>query len=244
MGSAHSITEHIKERDCQDAQRERERTSTTTTSAPSMVFEDDADLSVHKANHESQDVYFDQSNHGFSFVNIHWASFSMGLSSVLAVLFALILIVGCCYFRGRRQRQSRARHTELLCTIVAGATKNVSTPQCSQFGAYPGPPSSVLRSSDPSPATDDRIVFEPTLAPSQGAVAHPVVRYTPVSASCGLPSCSTTYSRPHSHSVSHLPLAYKDAHSASSASHLPSAPPAIEYQPEPIRSTGIHSLGR
>ena len=59
-----------------------------------------------------------RSNNGFSLINLHWTSFSMGLSSVLAVIISLALIAGCCYNQGRRQRQSRARHTELLRTIV------------------------------------------------------------------------------------------------------------------------------
>ena len=58
---------------------------TSTTATPSVVFYDEADLSVtNDINHESSDVHLDQSNHGFSFINLHWASFSTGLSSVLA----------------------------------------------------------------------------------------------------------------------------------------------------------------
>ena len=95
-----------------------------------MVFQDDADLSVsNEINHESADVTLDQSNHGFSFINLHWASFSTGLSSVLTVIISVALIAGCCYVRGRRQRQSRARHTEVLRTIVHGATKAISSNQ-------------------------------------------------------------------------------------------------------------------
>ena len=51
-------------------------------------------------NHEFADVTLDQSNHGFSFINLHWASFSTGLSSVLAVIISVALIAGCCYVRG------------------------------------------------------------------------------------------------------------------------------------------------
>ena len=93
-----------------------------------MVFHDDADPSVsNEINHESADVTLDQSNHGFLFINLHWASFSTGLSSVLAVIISVAFIAGCCYVRGRRQRQSRARHTEVLRTIVHGATKAISS---------------------------------------------------------------------------------------------------------------------
>ena len=77
--------------------------STTTTPAPPVIFEDEADLSVHNdITSESHDVTLDQSNNGFSFVNVHWASFSTELSSVLAALLALAMVAGCCYFRGRR----------------------------------------------------------------------------------------------------------------------------------------------
>ena len=89
--------------------------SSTSTPSPAINMEDEATLSIdNSSSHESHDVALDQSNNGFSFVNIHWASFSTGLSSVLAVVLAGLFIAGCCYFRGRRQRQSRARHTQLL----------------------------------------------------------------------------------------------------------------------------------
>ena len=94
----------------------------TSTPAPAIDMEDDSSLSIdNSSSNESHDVQLDQSNNGFSFVNIHWASFSTGLSSVLAVVLAGLFIAGCCYFRGRRQRQSRARHTQLLCSRVGAS---------------------------------------------------------------------------------------------------------------------------
>ena len=183
MGGAQSAHDTIKEQDEQAQLEEWRRTS--TTAAPPVVFHDEADLSVtNDIDHESSDVHLDQSNHGFSFINLHWASFSTGLFSVLAVIISLVLIAGCCYVQGRRQRQSRARHTELLRTIVNSATKAVSTATHQQSGAYPGPapslqPAAVQRlPSLPSPA-DDRIVFEPPVVPARGSTAYPVVRYTP-----------------------------------------------------------------
>ena len=121
MGSAQSIINDMQERDKQDSLCAFQRTSTTPTTAKPMVFEDDADLSVHnEVNHESNNVHLDQSNLAFSFINIHWASFSTGLSTVHGVLISLLLIAGCCYFCGRRQCQSCAHQTELLRIIVAG----------------------------------------------------------------------------------------------------------------------------
>ena len=125
MGGAQSVHDKIREQD--ERLAEWERTSTSTTQAPPLVFHKDADLFVSKEiNHESADVHLDQSNNGFSFINLHWASFSTSLSSVLFVLIYPGLIAGCCYFRGRRQRQSHARQTELLRTIVHCATKMIS----------------------------------------------------------------------------------------------------------------------
>ena len=85
------------------AEWKRTSTTSTTTPAPPAVFHEDADLSVtNEISDESSNVSLDQSNNGFSFVSIlHWASFSTGLYSVLAVLVALALVTGCCYFRGR-----------------------------------------------------------------------------------------------------------------------------------------------
>ena len=60
-----------------------------------MEFQDEADLSVtNTVNSESSDVTLDQSNHGFSFINLHWVSFSTGLSSVLAVVISVALVAG------------------------------------------------------------------------------------------------------------------------------------------------------
>ena len=99
----------------------------STTAASSIHLEDEADLSV-------ENRVTNESNNGFSFVNIHWASFSTGLSSVLAVVLVGLFIAECCYFRGRRQRQSCAWHTELLHTI-AFSSRHVSSPTRSQSGA-------------------------------------------------------------------------------------------------------------
>ena len=89
--------------------------SGASTEAPTIHAEDKAEVSLDtEVTDSSSEISLDQSNNGFSLVNLHWASFSTGLSSVLAVVLAGLLIAGCCYFRGRRQRQTRSRHTELL----------------------------------------------------------------------------------------------------------------------------------
>ena len=218
------------------AEWKKTSTTSTTTIAPPVVFEDEADLSVtNNISNESKDASLDQSNHGFSFVNIQWASFSTGLSSVLAVIVALVMVAGCCYFRGRCQRQSHACHTEVLCSIVAGANLNVSSHPRSQSGAYPG-------SSSPGSAQA-----------SSGAPVYLVVAYltSPPAASCVLPGCTTTYSKPASISsdstgrASHLPLGFDSAtHAIAIVNRRPTAPPAIEYLPHDtaVRQTGIQCL--
>ena len=79
--------------------------ATSLTPAPAINMSDESSLHiVSSESNESSDVSLDQSNHGFSLANVHCASFSTGLSSVLVIL-AGFLIAECCYFRGRRQRQ-------------------------------------------------------------------------------------------------------------------------------------------
>ena len=81
--------------------------ATSSTPAPAFNMSDESSLHIESSeSNESSDISLDQSNHGFSLVNVHWTSFSTGLSSVLVILLAGLLIAGCCYFRGRRQRQS------------------------------------------------------------------------------------------------------------------------------------------
>ena len=246
MGSPHSIHEKIRKQDERIA--EWHRTSTTsTTPALSQEFHDEADLSVENNSHvESADVTLDQSNHGFSFINLHWASFSTGLSSVLAVIVCLILISGCCYFRGRRQRQSRTRHAELLRSIVHGASKAASTVSHPQSGSYPGPAPPVQSTIQRVPslvAPPERVIFEPSVVPAIPASSgsFPVVRYTPPSASCGLPGCSTTYDRRAiTRDSKPLMLTLDGGHQVDI---VPSAPPSFECS-SPSRNTGIHALGR
>ena len=193
---------------------------------------------TNNVSHESHDIAIDQSNNGFLFVNIHWASFSTSLSSVLAVIVAMVILAGCCYFRDRRQRQSHARHAKVLRSIVAGATRNVSTHQLTQSGAYPGSPSP-----DAAQASTT----------SGGSLAYLVVTYSasPPAASCGLPGCATLYTKSATVSLepagraSHLPIGFDLAsHSIAIVDRLPTAPPAIEYLPHETaaRQTGINSL--
>ena len=151
----------------------------TTTVAPVINVQDDAELSIESSvTNESSNILLDQSNYGFSLVNLHWASFSTGLSSVLAVVLAGLFIAGCCYFRGHRQHQSRARHTELLHALSSSASRHVSSVSRPQSGVYPGSAPNPANSSDAS-----------------GSTSYPIARYSAsaASASCGLSGCATTY---------------------------------------------------
>ena len=205
--------------------------SSTPAPSPAIAMEDESSLSIENSvSNESSDVALDQSNNGFSFVNIHCASFSMGLSSVLAIVLAGVFIAGCCYLRGRRQRQSRARHTQLL-HALSSSSRHVSSDSSAQSGKYPG--SSI------APVPD---------------VNHPVVRYSAASssASCGLPGCSTAYERlslpapsrylPISHEA--LPaISFVDRSPVISAIDYKPSAPFQERRPEPgSRQTGITSL--
>ena len=101
------------------------------------------------------------------------------------VLVFIALVAGCCYFRRRRQHQSRASHTKVLCHIVAGTNRHSSTMPRTQSGAYPGPAAtSVVAPSDP--------IF---IEPAHGAISYPTVRYSVAFASCGLSGCPTTYNK-------------------------------------------------
>ena len=102
--NAQSAQDIIDEYNEEQRLAEWTRISPTTAAPPPVVFHDEADLSVtNDVSHESSNVHLDQSNHGFSYINLHRASFSTGLSSVLAVIISLAVIAECCYVRGRRQ---------------------------------------------------------------------------------------------------------------------------------------------
>ena len=99
------------------------------SASPPIVIADDADLSVHiDTETVNEETTIDQSVHGVSFINMHWASISTGISSILAVVILVFIVAVCCYFRGRRQRQSWARHAEVLRNIVSSSGHHASTP--------------------------------------------------------------------------------------------------------------------
>ena len=210
--------------------------SASSTPSSPVVIADDADLSVHtETEYESvhEETTIDQSVHGVSFINMHWASISTGISSILAVVVLIFIVAGCCYFRGRRQRQSRARHAEVHHNIVSSSGHHTSTPVKVQSGAYPGPSSSEVIRADPfifdTPARAS--IFD---SPIGGPTATPAIQFSAAAASCGLPGCSTKYQHKHPHPIASAPLlsvAYDARHSRT-----------IEFLES--RSTGIHSLSR
>ena len=61
---------------------------------------------------ESVNQSMDQSSNGFTIFHLNWAQFSTGLST--RTFFLILLVAGCCYWSGRRQRVSRSRHQQLL----------------------------------------------------------------------------------------------------------------------------------
>ena len=85
----------------------QERGQPIDGSSPPIHAQDEASVYVESdVTNSSEHISLDQSNNGFSFINFHWASFSTGLSSVLAVVLVGLAIASCCYFWGRRQRQA------------------------------------------------------------------------------------------------------------------------------------------
>ena len=119
--------------------REHGHPTGSVTERPTILAQDNAKVNLDtEVSNSSSDISLDQSNNGISLVNLHWASFSTGLSSVLAVVLVCLSIAACCYFKGRRQRQSRSRHTQLLHALSSTA-QHVITPIRSQSGVYPRP---------------------------------------------------------------------------------------------------------
>ena len=218
-----------------------------TSAPPSIHAEDDASVSVeNEVTDESEHVSLDQSNHGISFINLHWASFSTGLSSVLIVVLVGLAIASCCYFRGRRQRQARSRHSQLLHALSSTAS-HVSTPAKQQSGVYPA--SLSAGSSVNTAPVHSPVVRYSGLSSGDSPIARVAL---PSPASCGLPGCATTYERqpsvirdspgasgvfPDGYGSGFLPVGY-DALKA--IAHLP-ARPSAPFDDGP-RKTGISSL--
>ena len=65
------------------------------SASPPIVIADDADLSVHiDTETVNEETTIDQSVHGVSFINMHWASISTGISSILAVVILVFIVSG------------------------------------------------------------------------------------------------------------------------------------------------------
>ena len=76
--------------------REHGHPTGTVTERPTIHAQDDAEVALDtEVTNSSSDISLDQSNNGFSLVNLHWAIFSMGLSSVLAVVLVCLAIATC-----------------------------------------------------------------------------------------------------------------------------------------------------
>ena len=202
---------------------QRTSTSSTTTASPPIAIEEDADLSVNtQITKNSEETSIDQSNNGFSFINIHWASFLTGLSSVLAVVIVFILISGCCYLRAPPRATPRCLGTSSPVLTATAAPLHVSSQGPTQASSS----EDVIRAGP--------FIFELV----RGAVSAPSVHYSASPASYGLPGYCTKYT--NSPALQHFPSTPRLAISHELHS---SHPKAIEFHQEG-RSTGIHSLSR
>ena len=77
--------------------REHGHPTGSVNESPTMHAQDDTEVVLDtEVNNSSSDI----SLNGFSLVNLHWASFSTGLSSVLAVVLVGLAIATCRYFKG------------------------------------------------------------------------------------------------------------------------------------------------
>ena len=182
--------------------------SASATESPAIHAKDEAEVSVEsEVTNSSSDISLDQSNNGFSLVNLHWASFSTGLSSVLAVVLVGLFIAGCCYFRGRRQRQTRSCHTELLhappfvpnLALTQGPLPALHLPSTQQsLSIIPSPasPHSLLpylvASQVLPPLTSDPLQSSSTLPVPPATCLLPMRRSRPSPSTAGHPPQSTT----------------------------------------------------
>ena len=88
------VDEYNKQRLVEEYLKENGQSSASAT--PPIHAQDDASVSIEtEVTDESDHVSLDQSNNGISFINLHWASFSTGLSSVLAVVLVGLAIASC-----------------------------------------------------------------------------------------------------------------------------------------------------
>ena len=221
------VDEYRKRQLVEEYLREHGEPIGSVTEAPTVHAQDDAEVVLDtEVTDSSSDISLDQSNNGFSLVNLHWGSFSTGLSSVLAVVLVGLAIATCCYFKGRRQRQTRSRHTELLHALSSTAS-HASSPVHPQSGAYPGSPPRPSSSAD------------------SGPINYPIARLAASpSASCGLPGCATTYERPSSvvldatGAARFLPVGHEAIKAIAHVYTRPSAP----FDHHGSRQTGITSL--
>ena len=193
---------------------------------------------------ESSEVSLDQSNNGFSLVNLHWASFSTGHSSVIVVVLADSLSPD---------------------VVISGVACNANPGAVTQSCFMPCLPlqakSALLSAHSPAP-TQVLLPMPPRPPEATGPTSYPVAHYlapTP-SASCGLPGCATTYERQPTISFDHtgpshyLPLSHEafqaisyidraPAPSVFIIDRQPSAPVSIDRRPDHgTRQTGISSL--
>ena len=234
MGSSYSVVEYVQELDCIDTERsakraEKKRLRTSTTPAPPMVIAEDADLSVNNhISQSSEETNIDQSNNGFSFINIHWASFYTGLSSVLPYLSSshcspAVATLGDDASDNPVPAIQKSCVTSSLAPTDTVAPLHASNQEVTQ-APLPQGMSSVPTPSFLSPSVAQSLPLPSTILPQPPLAASPVA---PPSTATPLPY--STSRRPH--------------RSPSRTSSTPATHKAIEFHQEG-RSTGIHSLSR
>ena len=80
------VDEYRKQMLVEEYLRERGHPTGSVTERPTILAQDDAEVNLEtEVSNSSSNISLDQSNNGISLVNLHWARFSTGLSSVLAV---------------------------------------------------------------------------------------------------------------------------------------------------------------
>ena len=112
------IDEVYKQRLVEEYIKEHGQPSGDSTEAPVIHAEDDAEVALDtEVTDSSSEISLDQSNNGFSLVNLHWASFSTGLSSVLAVVLVGLIIRSLCMLSHRQPATSVPQFTSNLVPI-------------------------------------------------------------------------------------------------------------------------------
>ena len=148
---------------------------------------------MHKQQTEDTDNTINQSAGGFSLINIQWASFATGASTIIMCALLFIAIVVCCWIRTKNIRRHKRAHSQLLDVLrrpePVPDSDSHARPGTARPAAPPSAPDRWLRT--PTGWTSIPEAYQLPATPQVPPVVYHGGHHT--CSQCGFPGCGRDF---------------------------------------------------